>query len=117
MCMCNGPSHSPPRTTAVSVPLTDKHPSSPEVEHEDVGLMQAHEYRVEHPVSTGKGVGVHTCGSRCGCGCTCGCVICLCDVLTQSLLCNAPVADHSSAKSSLGTLQEVPIYQDWGLPE
>ena len=58
MCMCDGPSHSPPRTTAVSVPLTDKHPSSPEVEHEDVGLMQAHEYRVEHPVSTGKGVGV-----------------------------------------------------------
>ena len=99
----------PPRTAAMPAALTDKHPSSPEVEHEDVGLMQAHEYHVEHPVSTGRGVGV---GAQVGVG-----VICLCDVLTQSLLRNAPVADHSSVKSSLRTLQEVPIYQDWGLPE
>ena len=47
-----------PHHCSCPFPCTDKDPSSPEVEHEDVGLMQAHEYQVEHPVSTGKGVGV-----------------------------------------------------------
>ena len=29
----------------------DVHPSSPKIEHEDVAVMQVHEYRVEHAVS------------------------------------------------------------------
>ena len=36
--------------TCFSIEL-DVHPSSPKIEHEDVAVMQVHEYKVEHAVS------------------------------------------------------------------